>query len=198
MKRSVNLYQPVLRPQPTQYQLTTLLQWLGICSVILLSLFAVLQWQLQQSKAVMARQQQLISASSKALEDLQQALTQHQPDDALVQQLQQLQNMNQQKRQLLTLLQQSAAEPRPRFSVLFSDLAAADQAGFWLVAFRLSQQDIRFEGISRDARQLPSWLAQMGQNEFLRQRSFQTVSLQSAADGYLQFAVASTAAREQP
>lgn len=198
MKRSVNLYQPVLRPQPTQYQLTTLLQWLGICSVILLSLFAVLQWQLQQSKAVMARQQQLISASSEALEDLQQALTQHQPDDALVQQLQQLQNMNQQKRQLLTLLQQSAAEPRPRFSVLFSDLAAADQAGFWLVAFRLSQQDIRFEGISRDARQLPSWLAQMGQNEFLRQRSFQTVSLQSAADGYLQFAVASTAARGQP
>lgn len=198
MKRSVNLYQPVLRPQPTQYQLTTLLQWLGICSVILLSLFAVLQWQLQQSKAVMARQQQLITASSAALENLQQALTQRQPDDALVQQLQQLQSMNQQKRQLLTLLQQSAAEPRPRFSVLFSDLAAADQAGFWLVAFRLSQQDIRFEGISRDARQLPIWLAQMGQNEFLRQRSFQTVSLQSAADGYLQFAVASTAAGEQP
>lgn len=198
MKRSVNLYQAALRAQTDSYRLSTLVHWLSLCMLVALLLFGWLQWQIERTAAAKERQQQLINASSEGLDQLQQTLAQRQPDVALTQQLQQLQASNQQKQQLRLLLQQTAAEPRPRFSLLFTDLANADLPGFWLVGFRLSEHDIRFEGITRDASQLPGWLQQLGQNEFLRQRSFGKVAVQPATADYWQFEVASTSKEVLP
>jgi len=198
MKRSVNLYQAALQIPPDRYRLSTLLHWLSLCLLIALMLFGWLQWQIERTAAATQQQQQLINASSDVLEQLQQSLAQRQPDAALTEQLQQLQANNQQKQLLHQLLQQTAAEPRPRFSLLLTDLANADLPGFWLVGFRLSEQDIRFQGITRDASQLPGWLQRLGQNEFLRQRSFGKVAVQPATAEYWQFEVASMAKDVSP
>lgn len=198
MKRSVNLYQAALQVQPNSYRLSTLVHWLSLCLLVALVLFGWLQWQIERTAVTTQQQQQLINASSEALDQLQQTLAQRQPDAALTQQLQQLQASNLQKQQLRLLLQQTAAGPRPRFSLVLTDLASADLPGFWLVGFRLSQQDIRFQGMTRDASQLPGWLQQLGQSEFLRQRSFGKVAVQPATADYWQFEVASTAQAVSP
>jgi Tfp pilus assembly protein PilN len=99
--------------------------------------------------------------------------------------------LNNQKQQLLQMLEQTANEPRPQFFLVMRDLAAADRSGFWLTQFRLGAQEIRFHGVTRDARQLPGWLQQLGQNPYLRQRSFARVQLEPASGPFLQFEVSS-------
>lgn len=191
MKLSVNLYQPQLQPQPQHYRLSSLLRLAALMLVLVLIAQLVLQWQTNQLQRQLAQQQQLVSAKTTELENLQQALANQQPDPGLQQSLQQLGQSNNQKQQLLQMLEHTANEPRPQFFLVMRDLAAADRSGFWLTQFRLGAQEIRFHGVTRDAAQLPGWLQQLGQNPYLRQRSFAQIKLEPASEAFLQFEVSS-------
>lgn len=191
MKLSVNLYQPQLQPQPQHYRLSSLLRLAALMLVLVLIAQLVLQWQTTQLQRQLARQQQLVGAKTTELENLQQALANQQPDPSLQQSLQQLSQLNNQKQQLLQMLEHTANEPRPQFFLVMRDLAAADKSGFWLTQFRLGAHEIRFYGVTRDAAQLPGWLQQLGQNPYLRQRSFAQIKLEPASGAFLQFEVSS-------
>lgn len=197
MKTSVNLYQPCLMPQPQHYRLSSLLRLFGFMALLLAVLQLFLQWQNRQVQLQQEQQQHLISAKTTELDNLQQALANQQPDLVLQQSLQQLSTFNQQRQQLLHLLQHSSDEARPAFSQVMLDLAQADRSGFWLTQFRLGAAQVSFHGMTRDASLLPSWLQQLGQNAYLRQRSFAQVSLMPAGDGYLAFEINSQSG-EQP
>lgn len=193
MKLSVNLYQPQLRPQPQHYRLTSLLRLSALVLVLVLVMQLVLQWHTNQLQRQVTQQHQLVRAKTSELENLQQAVANQQPDVSLRQALQQITRLNSQKQQLLQLLEHTASEHRPEFFLVMQDLAAADRSGFWLTRFRLGAQEIRFSGVTRDATQLPGWLQQLGQNPYLRQRSFSQVRLEPASGNYLQFEVSSIA-----
>ncbi len=191
MKLSVNLYQAQLKPQPQHYRLSSLLRLAALILVLVLLVQLALQWQTSRLQRQLAQQQQLVGAKTTELENLQPALANRQPDPSLQQSLKQLSLVNNQKQQLLQMLEHTANEPRPQFFLVMRDLAAADRRGFWLTQFRLGAQEIRFRGVTSDAGQLPLWLQQLGQTPYLRQRSFAQVRLEPASETFLQFEVSS-------
>lgn len=189
MKTTVNLYQPSLMPQPQHYRFSSLLRLFVVILLILCALQLLLYWQSRQVQQQLIQQQQHINTKTSELDNLQQALANQQPDLNLQQKLQQLTTSNQQRQQLLQLLQHNSDEARPVFSQVMLDLARADRSGFWLTQFRLGAAQVSFRGVTREASQLPDWLQQIGQNAYLRQRSFAQVKLVPANDGYIAFEV---------
>lgn len=192
MKQRINLYQPALQPVPQRFALPLLLR---SCSLVLLAIVAIagtLQYQLQQQQQQTSKIQAAVQQKSEELANLQQALDNRQPEQALQQQVEQLNTELAQKQQLLQYLTADQQAQPPQYAAVLQQLSAQDLPQFWLRSFRLGKAGVEFDGVTRDAALVPQWLRQLGQSPQFSGQQFSTVSFQPLTQDYLQFRVSSS------
>ncbi len=193
MKQRINLYQPSLQPQPQHYAMGGLARAATVLLLLLIAAAAGLQFERQTQQQQLVQMTGAVNQKSVELGNLQQALDNRQPDQTLVQQAAQLQRDIAQKQQLLQYLTADQQASRPRFAAVLHHLSAEDLPEFWLNQFRLGQRGLMFQGVTRDAAQVPHWLQRLGQHAYFRGQQFSSVGLQPFNAGYLQFSVSSLA-----
>lgn len=198
MKQRINLYQPGLQPQPQHYALAGLLRAVGGCVLIMVTGIAVLQYQLQQQQQQLSTITSAVDLKTTELGNLQQALDNRQPEQALQLQASQLSEDIAQKQHLLQYLTADQQASRPRFAAVLQHLSAEDLPQFWLNSFRFGQRGIRFQGVTGDAALVPVWLQQLGQSPYFSGQQFSSVALQPLTAPYLQFEVSSLQSTVQP
>lgn len=193
MKQRINLYQPSLQPVPQLYALAGLLR-AGLVVIALLAAGAgMLQFQLQQQQQQHDKITLAVQQKSEELTNLQQALDNRQPEQALLRQAEQLNLEISQKQRLLQYLHADQQALRPQFAAVMQHLSKQDLPQFWLRSFRLGKQGIEFDGVTRDAAQVPRWLQRLGQSPYFSGQHFSSVGLQPLQQDYLQFHVSSVA-----
>ncbi len=193
MKQRINLYQPVLQPVPQRFALPLLLR---SCTAVLLVIAAVagtLKYQWQQQQLQMNQIQTAVQQKSEELANLQQALDNRQPEQNLLQQAEHINTEIAQKQQLLQYLTADQQTQPPQFAAVMQQLSTQDLPQFWLRSFRLGKAGVEFEGVTRDAAQVPRWLKQLGQSPQFAGQQFSSVALQPLPQDYLLFRVSSIA-----
>ena len=191
MKQRINLYQSALQPVPQRFGLPLLVRSCSLLLLLIAAATATLQYQLQQQQQQTQKTQAAVQQKSEELANLQQALDNRQPEQALLQQVEQLNTEIAQKQQLLQYLTADQQVQPPQYAAVLQQLSAQDLPQFWLRSFRLGKAGVEFDGVTRDAALVPQWLRQLGQSPQFSGQHFSTVSFQPLPRDYLQFRVSS-------
>ncbi len=192
MKQRVNLYVTDLQPTVIRASLQRVMSSFVLVGVLLLLATGYLMLQTKGLSQQLAAQQQTMAAKTTELTNLQQALTQRQPDAALQQKLANLQQSNARKESLLNYLQQDLSTKTQGYAEVMAALAALDPTGLWLTHFSLGAEGNRFEGVTANPVLVPLWLKSLGQVPALQGQQFSEVAVTPTQHkGYLQFSVTS-------
>ncbi len=192
MKQRVNLYVTDLQPTVIRASLQRVMSSFVLVGVLLLLATGYLMLQTKGLSEQLAAQQQTMAAKTTELTNLQQALTQRQPDAALQQKLANLQQSNARKESLLNYLQQDLSTKTQGYAEVMAALAALDPTGLWLTHFSLGAEGNRFEGVTANPVLVPLWLKSLGQVPALQGQQFSEVAVTpTQRKGYLQFSVTS-------
>lgn len=192
MKQRVNLYVTELQPTVIRASLQRVMSSFVLVGVLLLLSTVYLMLQTKGLSQQLAAQQQIMTAKTTELTNLQQALTQRQPDAALQQKLANLQQSNARKESLLNYLQQDLSTKTQGYAEVMAALAALDPTGLWLTHFSLGAEGNRFEGVTANPVLVPLWLKSLGQVSALQGQQFSEVAVTPTQHkGYLQFSVTS-------
>ena len=192
MKQRVNLYVTELQPTVIRASLQRVMSSFVLVGVLLLLATGYLMLQTKGLSQQLAAQQQIMTAKTTELTNLQQALTQRQPDAALQQKLANLQQSNARKESLLNYLQQDLSTKTQGYAEVMAALAALDPTGLWLTHFSLGAEGNRFEGVTANPVLVPLWLKSLGQVPALQGQQFSEVAVTPTQHkGYLQFSVTS-------
>ena len=191
MKQRINLYQPSLHPIPQVYALAGLLRAVVIVLIALSAVAATLQFQLQQQQEQRLMMAAAVQKKSEELANLQLALDSRQPEKNLQVQVEQLSVEIGQKQQLLQYLTADQQASRPHYAAVMQQLSEQDLPQFWLRSFRFGVEGIEFDGVARDAAQVPQWLRRLGQHPYFSGQHFSSVDLKPLQQDYLQFHVSS-------
>ena len=192
MKQRVNLYVTELQPTVIRASLQRVMSSFVLVGVLLLLATGYLMLQTKGLSQQLAAQQQTMTAKTTELTNLQQALTQRQPDAALQQKLANLQQSNARKESLLNYLQQDLSTKTQGYAEVMAALAALDPTGLWLTHFSLGAEGNRFEGVTANPVLVPLWLKSLGQVPALQGQQFSEVAVTpTQRKGYLQFSVTS-------
>ncbi len=192
MKQRVNLYVTDLQPTVIRASLQRVMSSFVLVGVLLLLATGYLMLQTKGLSQQLAAQQQIMTAKTTELTNLQQALTQRQPDAALQQKLANLQQSNARKESLLNYLQQDLSTKTQGYAEVMAALAALDPTGLWLTHFSLGAEGNRFEGVTANPVLVPLWLKSLGQVPALQGQQFSEVAVTPTQHkGYLQFSVTS-------
>ena len=192
MKQRVNLYVTELQPTVIRASLQRVMTSFALVGVLLLLATVYLMLQTKGLSKQLALQQQTMAAKTTELTNLQQALTQRQPDAALQQKLANLQQSNARKESLLNYLQQDLSTKTQGYAEVMAALAALDPTGLWLTHFSLGAEGNRFEGVTANPVLVPLWLKSLGQVPALQGQQFSEVAVTPTQHkGYLQFSVTS-------
>lgn len=192
MKQRVNLYVTELQPTVIRASLQRVMTSFALVGVLLLLATVYLMLQTKGLSKQLALQQQTMAAKTTELTNLQQALTQRQPDAALQQKLANLQQSNARKESLLNYLQQDLSTKTQGYAEVMAALAALDPTGLWLTHFSLGAEGNRFEGVTANPVLVPLWLKSLGQVPALQGQQFSEVAVTpTQRKGYLQFSVTS-------
>ncbi len=192
MKQRINLYQAGLQPVPQRFALPTLLRSCALVLLVIAGTAGTLQYQLQHQQLQTNKIQTAVQQKSEELANLQQALDNRQPEQALLQQVEQLNTEIGQKQQLLQYLTADQQAQPPQYAAVLQQLSAQDLPQFWLRSFRLGKAGVEFDGVTRDAALVPQWLRRLGQSPQFSGQQFSAVSFQPLAQDYLQFRVSSS------
>ncbi len=192
MKQRVNLYVTDLQPTVLRASLQRVMTSFALVGVLLLLSTVYLMLQTKSLSQQLAAQQQTMAAKTTELTNLQQALTQRQPDAALQQKLANLQQSNARKESLLNYLQQDFSTKTQGYAEVMAALATLDPTGLWLTHFSLGAEGNRFEGVTANPVLVPLWLKSLGQVPALQGQQFSEVAVTPTQHkGYLQFSVTS-------
>ncbi len=192
MKQRVNLYVTDLQPLVIRASLPRVLASVAIVGFSLLLSVVYLMLHTHGLQQQLTVQQQVIAAKTTELTNLQQALSQRQPDAALQQKLANLQQSNARKESLLNYLQQDLSTKAQGYAEVMAALAALDPTGLWLTHFSLGAEGNRFEGVTANPVLVPLWLKSLGQVPALQGQQFSEVAVTPTQQkGYLQFSVTS-------
>ena len=198
MKHSVNLYQESLRPTP---QSVTLGHFAITTGIVLYMAIALSGFIVLQTSRLSDHQQLLALELQTATDELtvfQNTLAERKPDQQLEARLVQIQQSNGQKQSLLQYLQAESQKPAPDYVRAFQHLQQVDQQGLWLTEFGFAAEQLQFFGMTQDAKLVAHWLKQLGQDEFFRGQSFQTISVKPAERGALKFEVLAKPLQKEP
>lgn len=192
MKQRVNLYVTELQPTVIRASLQRVMTSFALVGVLLLLATVYLMLQTKGLSKQLALQQQTMAAKTTELTNLQQALTQRQPDVVLQQKLANLQQSNARKESLLNYLQQDLSTKTQGYAEVMAALATLDPTGLWLTHFSLGAEGNRFEGVTANPVLVPLWLKSLGQVPALQGQQFSEVAVTPTQHkGYLQFSVTS-------
>lgn len=192
MKQRINLYQSALQPVPQRFALPTLVRSCSLVLLVIAGVAGTFQYQLQQQQLQTNKIQAAVQQKSEELANLQQALDNRQPEQALLQQVEQLNTEIAQKQQLLQYLTADQQAQPPQYAAVLQQLSAQDLPQFWLRSFRLGKAGVEFDGVTRNAALVPQWLRQLGQSPQFSGQQFSAVSFQPLSQDYLQFRVSSS------
>lgn len=198
MKSSVNLYQESLRPKPQSVTLNHLAVTTGI---VVLIVAVIIGFVGMQAKRLNTQQQQLALELQTATDELavfQKTLAERKPDQQLEARLAQIQLTNGQKQSLLQYLQAENQKPAPDYVRAFKHLEQVDQRGIWLTQFSFAADELQFHGMTQDAKLVADWLQQLGQDQFFRGQTFQTIAVKPAERGALKFEVLAKPQSKEP
>lgn len=192
MKQRVNLYVSDLQPTVLRASLQRVMTSFALVGVLLLLATVYLMLQTKGLSKQLALQQQTMAAKTTELTNLQQALTQRQPDAVLQQKLANLQQSNARKESLLNYLQQDFSTKTQGYAEVMAALTMLDPTGLWLTHFSLGAEGNRFEGVTANPVLVPLWLKSLGQVPTLQGQQFSEVAVTPTQHkGYLQFSVTS-------
>ncbi|MBT1444099.1 PilN domain-containing protein [Shewanella sp. JM162201] len=198
-KSHINLYDDSLLPARQRLSFDTLK--LALISVLLLLLLGLggLYWQLSSLKADVAAaqtQQQELTAQKLALE---QRLQSHQPDVALVAEVNELQESLELKRLLLGEIGKQQRFTSKGYGDLLTDLASAADGSLWLERIVVAEGELRFEGSARDPKSVPLWVERLKETKTLQGKQFATMTMAREDGKPLGFVLTSSAlAKETP
>lgn len=167
MMQQVNLYQPILRRQKTVFSGVTMLQLLGLVSLIMLALFSFNRWQLGELRDERARLQAQEQELAAHVMDVSRNLQARPESRELRRQLETAQREAMLKQRLVDLMDTAPTTTHTGFSEAFAALARQRVEGLWLTAVELDRdsatRNVTLRGLASRAELVPQLVQQLGQ-----------------------------------
>lgn len=195
MYQQINLYQPVFRRQRKIFSAVTMLQAMGIATVLLTAFCAHASWALQgmqTTAATLDTSYGSLEARMGILETTGDAAAMSDVDDALAR----LQATIESRQALLATLGQRPDEAAGRFSAFFELLAQHRLPGLWLTAIRIDDTgETELRGTTYDPALVPRYLQVLpaGPRITPLQRGSVQMTRQAADDTAVAFTISSDA-----
>lgn len=167
MTQQVNLYQPILRREKKVFSALTMLQVLGVMTIVMLAMFAFNRWQLSALEAERGRlQAQEQKLAAQVMEISRNAQVRPESRE-LRRQVELARREVQLKQRLSDLMRSSPGSAARGFSDAFAGLARQRVAGLWLTGIEIHKEgttrEIMLRGYTAQAALVPQLVQQLGQ-----------------------------------
>lgn len=165
MSQQVNLYQPILRREKKVFSAVTMLQTLALIAALMLLMYAVNHWQLQQLDAENAQLQAQQRSLTEQVTTLSRELQSRPESRELRAEAETLRRELDLKRDLLDLMRNRSTARTNGFSESFAGLARQRVDGLWLTGIELHNSEARhvaLRGMTSRAELVPQLVKQLG------------------------------------
>lgn len=184
MSQQINLYQAQFREIAPIFAAKIILGSGAVAALMLTAIAVYGGWQflaLQRQSSAIERQYQSI-AQEKA--DLEQKITLASADPALVEQVQQMENLLKSRQQLRTLLQDDAFSEDQGYSRYLAALARQYTPGVWLTDIMLTGagRELALKGLTVNPELLPEYLQNLSRESLLQGMKFEVFQLKRVED----------------
>lgn len=191
MKYRVNLFPDELKPKLNLFTAGfVILMWL-FSGVVL---FAISQHYHQKYKEIQTATQdtqQQYNQQNSMLKMLSEARDNRAQDEALLAEVQKLQNEARDKGLLLNELRGREQLKNQGFSTLMDDLSTSHVEGLWLTRISIAEQKIRMEGATMESAKVPQWVSRLRDSQYFSGRSFAGARMFRDDDDNLNFVISS-------
>lgn len=191
MKNRINLYHPEFHPKLRLLSLQIVFGiWVftAILCVLLYFFFASEQQNFQSEVAILQSEKQ---QKQILVKELQIAVDSLKVDSALLEQMEQNQQLVNLKRRVLDELSGREQLTSKGYSSLMVDLATYSHSGLWLTRITLNGTKVEMEGATTDSALVPKWLSSLGQTNYFSGQEFADTRLYLDSDKQLKFAISS-------
>ncbi|HEX6929658.1 MAG TPA: hypothetical protein VF267_10430 [Gammaproteobacteria bacterium] len=166
MSQQVNLYQPILRREKKVFSASTMLQTLGALSLVMLAIFAVSRWQLEELQNERARLQAQERELVEKVTTVSRELDVRPESRELRRQVELARRELAMKQRLAALMQDRPVSESGGFADAFEGLARRRVNGLWLTGIELQQNEqqrnVVLRGRTARAELVPELVQQLG------------------------------------
>jgi Tfp pilus assembly protein PilN len=195
-KTHINLYDETLLPPRQRLSFERLKLAVSLLLAVMVVAFGALYWQLQSERSQLAQARQTEQQLNSEKQQLEQRIANHNPDDALVAEVTDLQDALELKRLLLGEIGKQQRFTSEGYAALLTDLARSADGSVWLGRIVVDQGDLRFEGFAKDPKSVPLWVERLKETSTLQGKQFATMTMAREPDEPLGFVLTSGALKE--
>ena len=197
MKRQINLYGAEFRPKRQWASLNQMALVWGGCVILLLCIAAFYGWQQQGVSRELAQVRAALEVKRGEAQRLDAALTRHQANTLLQQQLANKQEELTAKQGLMRQLGSLALQKSQGYAGLMADLSRIRDKQLSLQRIEIAEGCINISGFAGRSQDVPAWVNRFKQTPSLAGKQFGELTLSRDKEGRLAFQL-SGIEREKP
>lgn len=195
-KTHINLYDDSLLPPRRRLSFVRFKLAVSALVVLLMLAAGLIYWQLASERALLAEARQTEQQLNSEKQQLEARIANHKPDDALVAEVQELQDSLELKRLLLGEIGKQQGFTSEGYGALLTDLARSADGSVWLERIVVAEGELRFEGFARDPKSVPQWVDRLKLTATLQGKQFATMTMARDQSEPLGFVLTSGALKE--
>ncbi len=182
MSQQINLLNPALIKQKDLLNTNNIAITLGLFLVLMLAYYSYAQ---QQLASVVIQRNQAAEALSAMQAELQKAVLIHTPkaiNNALLDQIKQLEHKESMQLEILQTVNQSSATPDKGYAALMHAFAKQSLDGLWLTGFNIDSHadKLNISGRTLQADLVPEYISRLGNEPALKGKLFAALNIHSA------------------
>jgi Tfp pilus assembly protein PilN len=177
MKNRLNLYSDKYAPTFSLLSLNSLSAAIVFSIVLFAIASALLAWRSSYLDSQVSQLRSRVNNLQSEIDNAQQLLANRQPDQQLVDAIENQKLELSQRQKLLQELSMREKTKNNRFSQVLADLDKADMPTVWLTTIHMSNEKIQLEGFGTRADAMPSWLANLSETSSFSGTDFQQASM---------------------
>lgn len=190
-KHTINLLQPELIPEQPTWTLGKVVSLWAITLVAMLAWLFWTDYQLSVLKADVAQSNLTKNTLQNEQARLEKRVADNKPDKRLVEQLETIKYLLENKRSLHQQLTDKTTTYAAGFSAAMHELSQYHHRDISLNRIVISGDYVRFDGVANTPESVPSWLTAFEQSTFLSGLTFSHFELKENANKLTEFAVSS-------
>lgn len=181
MSQQINLLNPALIKQKDLLNTNNIAITLGLFLVLMLAYYSYAQ---QQLASVVIQRNQAAEALSAMQAELQKAVLIHTPkamNNALLDQIKQLEHKESMQLEILQTVDQSSATPDKGYAALMHAFAKQSLDGLWLTGFNIDShtEKLNISGRTLQADLVPEYISRLGNEPALKGKLFAALNIHS-------------------
>lgn len=183
MSLQINLLNPLLKKQPSYFSLSTMLQALGFIALGSLLFYGYAVYQERQLNKQFDEDTKRFNAEKGRMVILEAEFSPQQTDQALQDEIQQLEKKLSAQTELIETLKSSAGGNTAGYSEYLRAFSRQVVQGLWLIGFKVSGDgsEISLSGATLNPELLPVYIQRLGKEKIMHGKTFSTLQIQAAA-----------------